>query len=369
MRNILLDQLPDFHRMTRDESNLYEAARMFLDSYEESSERLLRQILAPSCISEIEVLASSLLFVILLNQGRTVDLYRMGFPHNSEEDEFLSMCNKYKSTSHLSPIPHKSPLVENLVGIPVMSIMINNNPIELVFDTGSPYTILSSDTANYCNVQIKSDTTEIINVTGAIMKLNIGKISELIIGNCLFSNIPSLIIPETTVDYSDNFGFKLSGVIGWDVIKQLYWEIDYRNKNILMRKSKASDLEKNMCWDLTPMVKLILNNKVTCLGLDTGANRTKFNKQMSKFVKDIIPRMDSFSGIGQPIPQETAGYNGQKLDILLGNKLITISNAFIYLDKCVSPTMNFTLPGIIGSDIFADAKLILDYPNRYLAID
>ena len=351
-----------------EQTKLYHAAKAFLDADEATAELLAKELYTGAQEARIKDIAVSLLFALLLWQGRFDEMAAYGLPRNDDDAEQIAVYDTrdsdiiYSSNQSEHDMPD-FPLVQ-----PIITVEINGVDIDLIIDTGALITTISQSVAERCGVAVSGTTAEADGAAGNSFQVQLASISEIKVGNLIYTNKQCIIIPDAALYFSDiNDGLQMNGTIGWEIIKLLRWEIDYKNRRVCLQKPQPEDVVKNMCCDFFPMTKITLDNSAEItVGLDTGATYSFFGKEAVDMFPNAIESKRTSGGAGATDGVEEAGYPLPGLRFYHGNAEVKLDNAFMYKDRGYSFAKTFITPGTLGSDIASNRVLVLDYGNRRL---
>lgn len=363
--------ITDFHKedYSEEQKKLYNAVKLFNDSDEKQSETLLRELLSISCNDEIRNTATELLFSILIWQDRFDELNVLGLPRNNEDAEQIEMYDirdtDFLLSSELTATDMpKFPLIQ-----PIMTVQINGKSNNLLIDTGAMFTIVTESVAKYRGLVAEEKTVEAEAATEGTVAMQTARIGELILGKSIIKNKRCMIAPDEAFDFSTVGGPKIDGVIGWEIIKHLYWEIDFQNRTVKVRAPIQENVIRNMCCDFYPMLKIVINGDETIIvGFDTGGDTTYFGKSMVGRFPGAEQSERQMAGVGQSEASENKGYVIPKLPISIGGVQLTLSDAFVHSDREYSQARTLILAGGLGSDAAIGKVLIIDYQNRHMSI-
>jgi clan AA aspartic protease (TIGR02281 family) len=361
--------LADFpeNGLSAEQNKLRLAVKSFLDCDEEKAEELARELLASTC-EEIKDMAYELLFSILIWQDRFGGLKSLGFPRNDDDTEQIEMYDTRDTEFSLSNEISEAEMPEFPMIQPIMTVRINGEDVNLLVDTGAMFTVITQSVADICGIKSEEKSVSADAVTEGSVAAGAARINELRLGKSVIRNKKCLIMPDKALDFSAAGGPKINGMIGWEIIKRLRWEIDYKNRRIRLCAPHKSDANRNMCCDFYPMVRIVVNGEPITAALDTGGNKSYFGKIMVGRFPGAEKDKRQIAGAGQSEAFEYEGYVVPELPIFFNDKQVVLKDAFIHATREFSPSRTFILSGSIGSDIFSDHILTIDFENRHLSI-
>ncbi|MDR1692799.1 MAG: retroviral-like aspartic protease family protein [Oscillospiraceae bacterium] len=354
--------------LSEEQSKLRLVVKSFLECNEEKAEELARELLASARDEEIEKMAYELLFSILLWQDRFDELTSLGFPRNDDDMEQIAMYDTRDAEFLLSHEISEAEMPEFPMIQPIMTVQINGKNVNLLVDTGAMFTVITQSVAELTDSKPEEKSVNADAVTEGSVVTRAAHIKELKLGKSVIRNKRCLIMPDEALDFSAAGGPKINGMIGWEIIKRLQWEIDYKNRRIRLCAPRKSDVDRNMCCDFYPMVRMIVNGEPITAALDTGGNKTNFGKSMVGRFPGAEKDKRQMAGAGQSEASEYEGYVIPELPIFFDDKQIVAKNAFIHTSREFSPARTLLLSGSIGSDLFFDHVLKIDFENRHMSI-
>jgi len=80
------------------------------------------------------------------------------------------------------------------------STMIDGRRTALMIDSGCPYTLIDRGSATRLGLRIRETKSSIIGVTGAAERYGISEVSNLAMGNCIFTNVPVQVANESEIN-------------------------------------------------------------------------------------------------------------------------------------------------------------------------
>lgn len=252
-------------------------------------------------------------------------------------------------------------------GTPIITVNVNGHPEEFWFDTGAEVSVVASDVAKACQVRsLGSTAANAGTATSHRVKVLPAVIEELRFGNVLIKNHPAMVIDRQDLELK-LFGFirimRIRGLIGWDVIRHLDVEIDYKNKMMTIRRPlRRKSVQKNLFWFDGPMVKVRTPDGLILHFLyDTGARVTSISdsilgKLMVENARQSKQRIGGAGGWENITSREIPNF-----DLLIGEYLLNFSTLKTHpIRKQV-----FAQPdGRLGGDIARHGRVRIDAFNN-----
>jgi len=351
-----------------EQKQLHNAAKCFLCADEKNAEQILRNLYGSTQYAEMKNFAVDLLFPLLLWQDRFDELAQFGIPRNNDDQEQINSYNTKNMTSVLSPISKELPMPPAIADLPAVCVQINGVDVELLIDTGALFTMVSESVAKKCGITKSGVSMEAATPLGNSLSTQFALIDSFMVGNCEFKNKSCIVVPDSAYDTGDPDAPTLNGKIGWEIIKNLRWTINYKDRSVCIEASMVCDKPKNMCCDFFPMVNIKINGRNVTMGIDTGAGATQFGNCESSFYD--LEKLEKFTtetfATGTIV--EISGAIIPHIDAQMSGSAFTISNAILYPEREYSLSKTFLQPGVLGSDIVQGKTLVIDYPNRNLSV-
>ena len=267
----------------------------------------------------------------------------------------------------------KCPITLSISGTPMVEVFVNGVKKRFWIDTGAEMSVLASDIAEECKVMELADfPTQIGTSTSNTVGFFPGVVQEFAFGDVLIKNHPVLIIDKKDLEirlFKFFKLFKIDGIIGWNAIREMYWDIDYKNLLMTVKKPvENKQINKNFYWLGAPVVIVQnLQGQSFNFFLDTGANKTSLSSNYINKMK-LIPFDTKTLFIGGAGGTETHKKIGifQNIQLLINKTGFTFSEISANLKK---ESDEFILyDGIIGSDVALKGRMILDFFNGYFDV-
>jgi hypothetical protein len=159
---------------------------------------------------------------------------------------------------------------------------------------------------------------------------------------------------------------KINGTVGWEVICQLKWEIDFNNRKVTLAAPTHEDVIRNMVCDFFPMVTVSVNNKQMTLCLDTGANTTRLGAVLSGYFSEYEESTMETLAAGSERKERV--HVIPEVHFSVGEGAVKLSKVDLAVDNECTKSKFFITPGIIGSDIAMNSIMTIDWFNRHFSI-
>ncbi|MCX7879825.1 MAG: aspartyl protease family protein [Ignavibacteria bacterium] len=165
-------------------------------------------------------------------------------------------------------------------GAIIVPVEINGNLRHFWFDTGTNYTILSSKTAEDCNIlPLTQRKSKALTTTNYKVDVKPSVISSFKLGSMQLLNHPCLIVDDFNLRLrllSSNVPTEIYGIVGWKAIKNAKFVLDYIARRIIIEKPLKLSIAKdrNFFWVGIPIVLSKLDDVNILFAFDLGAEKS-----------------------------------------------------------------------------------------------
>ncbi|MGE5499771.1 MAG: aspartyl protease family protein [Syntrophothermus sp.] len=357
-----------------DQKKTAQAYRAFAEGDEKTAKQIAAQVTASKDSAASEY-SKQLLSYIYFAQSRWSELNRFTEKEQPEDAAQKVLSDAFsklpKEEISLDEKSGRHEISFSSSGTPLIEVEVNGVKKRFWFDTGAGLSVIASDAAEECNViPIGRDTAKSGTATSKEVGFMPAAIREMKFAGLTVKNHPVMIFNKKDLEFK-LLGFitlmKIDGIIGWNLIRQLGWEVDYKNKTILPFTSDktSSASRKNFIWFGYPAVSLSDSSGSELLfGLDTGAKATSLSQYYEVSAGSGTSETKTYGGAG--------GF--EKMEVLnLKNISFNFTGSRVLFPEIYKKNHNFTstvrLHGVIGSDLPRDNRLIIDYPHRSIILE
>lgn len=244
---------------------------------------------------------------------------------------------------------------KGILGLTTIEIFISNRKMRFLLDTGAQVSCLSYPSSiTVESIRKANKKVEVGSANNNISEMEVALIDEVKIGKTKFFNLPVLILEENQLSFS-LFGYKIfqfDGILGWDILSHLDFEIDYKNLEFRIVQSEEEDQIENLITSDFPTV-LVIDEKdeIRTFGLDTGARKSWIN---DKLVEEAGLK------ILKEKKRKTVGIHGKEMNVVkvIQEYKTSLKDSLITLEKIETGFTGFLngyeLDGVFGSDILKD---------------
>lgn len=259
----------------------------------------------------------------------------------------------------------------------IVKTELNNQPLNLILDTGSSYNILFNFPENK---EYVFNQTSKLHITGPGLNKPIeaieSKNNHFKIGDLITNNLGVLIITEGFEDIITQVGLPIHGILGADFFKNNLVEIQYSHKKIIIHKNHSKKLTKYISnFNTLPVTfqenkpfletSISLDNTVKDsmkLLVDTGLSdgvwliEDKLNNITSQTITDFLGQ-----GFGGDIFGKKARFKNISFsNYTLEEPIISFPDSIAFTLKNINKSRN----GSIGGAILKRFTILFDYKNN-----
>ena len=240
----------------------------------------------------------------------------------------------------------------------VVTVLINGQPVRLAVDSGAQRTLISSRKARKIGVG-EVGVIQIQNYNQKTIPGLLSMADSLQLGGLTVRNLPVLV---STINIPG-----VDGLLGWDLLRQFAFTINYSNRQLTVwRSAPDSTLSANLLGGSQPMVLLPgPANSSLLLQVDTGSNE---GLRLSPLGQTKIGPYQTSRKLG------ISSSVGQSARIRWGKH---IKDLTLYVDGKSQPFRRIPLfdtdgmigvfirDGLLGGKAFRTGRLTLDEPNHH----
>ncbi|TMU87157.1 hypothetical protein FGG79_03200 [Bacillus sp. BHET2] len=337
----------------------------------------LKKIYATTDDSSLKSNAANLLFELYFARSEWNQMESEGLldePTIEKSNRIIGKaCNMSDSAEiSFSDQPIRIPMIPSLTGCPTIEVLLNGVKKCFWLDTGAGMSVVSHSLAKECHIDLLEEKEMVVgNSTHLDLTTNLAFIDSIEIMNLQIRRQPALVLSDHLLEIqipNTKEIMAIDGIIGWDVIQHLHLEIDYKQKQVLIKKPACKEpKERNLFFCGAPIVKVSANTQTPLyFGLDTGANKTHFGQPLLTKVDDlqVENRTTHAGGLGDLKEREIKSLEALSVQ-LSPHQNLTFQNVRMMLTDFAT---FFKLDGVFGSDIGKDGRLVIDYVNRVFEV-
>lgn len=249
-----------------------------------------------------------------------------------------------------------------------LDIVINNELVTVMFDTGATMTVLKESTVNMIKAETTDNSLKAGGSAGNSIEYKTVLISKILLGSNTIFDKEIIVAPDEAFDFGlDDKGnkFEAQGLLGWDIISLFKWTISKETQLITIEKSFYRDVVHNLSWNNFPLIKVNLEKQPMLLGFDSGHTDTILGMNIIDKLDKLEKVIDSTVGVDGTLNEDA--YITKKFSFTIGKTSILLKN-IIVLKRNIFGQACPDMMGLLGIDIIQGRKWILDYPNQIFEI-
>jgi predicted aspartyl protease len=226
-------------------------------------------------------------------------------------------------------LPLKKDLA-NLLNIPVI---LKNDTIDFVFDTGANMSVIDKSHATEYGLKIIGKDIIVGGSTGKYTKAEIG-LSDISLGNIHIKNCVFIILPDSDLSFNNGM-YKIKGIIGFPIMYALNEFIVKNDSSVIFPLNYDEKIVRNMAFDELYVVAMaVYKNDTLPFHFDSGANTTDlFSSFYKKYKQEITSNCKK-----ETVTIESVGGAVKSEVYILDSAAFTIGNSSYTLKSLNVPT-------------------------------
>ncbi len=269
----------------------------------------------------------------------------------------------------IEPVYAKLEMQIGPTGSPLVPVMINGQKRWFWFDTGAALSVISAQLADSLGVESLGGAADLATSNKNMVSSSFGYVQDFEVGSLKLKNHAVFLIDEQQLQFTlnDESTMRIEGILGWNAIRLLRWELDYQHgvcQNGPSVPSRAS--EYNFYWMGYPLVRLWHPSGTPLLfGLDTGSNNTSVQEPYFEKVDPGPYKMEevTIGGAGGKETFETKVV--KRLNLRLRDYIFQLKDSQMEKEE---HAFFVQTDGTIGSDMMLGSNIIIDFPASFFNI-
>lgn len=294
---------------------------------------------------------------------RTHVQYQLFLKELQQQMDTLTIARKELSQSEIEvkirqeELEFSLPLYRNIFGLYLCDVKVNNTPCRFIIDTGAQISSLRYDKMKRLNIEPTNGKIEIGAASGTHKELHGCVLDSFVFGSMTYEHLPVLCLDKD--DFSMRFGeidiIQFDGILGWDILRNLDFELDNVSKQIKVLKNKFKFSYQNMVSGMFPifLVKDEYGNLLK-MGFDSGSKRSWFSKESAERLKYPM------SGTIQAMGFGVHGVESMQLALYSKGEFY-VFKAHIAIHNIMSGNCNIlpdiVVDGVFGNEIFKNRRI------------
>ena len=251
------------------------------------------------------------------------------------------------------------PLKRNIFGLYTIPVMVNHVQCQFIVDTGAQISGIREKRAKQLMLPNTKGFLSIGSITGSMKKMKGLNVDALQVGALEFRN--KAVVQLTEQDFSLRFGkmdlFTFDGIIGWDILRTLDFELDDISKRFIVLKNRLHISHPNMLRGSFPCFIVTHPDGGTSLyGFDSGSRVSWIGENAITAHNYTITKETNGLGFG------VHGMEKMEMKVVEHCKLY-LDKARIELFQTMSGRTNlfpgFTFDGVFGNEICKGRRIRL----------
>lgn len=249
------------------------------------------------------------------------------------------------------------PMKRSILGFYLITVLVDGKPCRFVIDTGAQISSIRSSMLSSLQLVSLPGSMSIGSVGGKEEKLSSYLVKELQIGSLLVHHLPMVALATQELQLRfGNMEFALfDGILGWDILSQLDFELDDVGKQMKLLKNVYRLPYPNMVKAMFPifLVKDRSHNLLT-LGFDSGARYSWMKEESMKSYGYDLSAEAGVVGLGVHGLEEMKVKMISEMELYLFKAKMRLSHVHTGRTN-IFPTV--TLDGILGNEIFRNRRI------------
>lgn len=242
----------------------------------------------------------------------------------------------------------------NMIGMAFVSVVIDHHMYRFLLDTGAQVSCVHK---KHLKDYHKRYGIDVADASGKTSNMSLSIIDELQVLNVQLHQWP-IIVLENNTSFSSPFGaewLNFDGIIGWDILRHLDFEIDYKHQIIRSIHDVPEQYEKNMISMASPSIVVTSSEgHLLVFSLDTGSKTSWLNKRLLRTENLEV------SGTKEQNNLTVHGIHKQKINVIKSFKIYVQNKALHYQNIKISDHSilnGSAYDGIIGYDAIKHHKI------------
>lgn len=270
-----------------------------------------------------------------------------------ESQRFRDIIEKYPDSkiekTDKNQVVKLKKLIFNMI---TCNLEINNKIVTVLIDTGAEVSAFTDRLLMSINAELKQEEkVKVGSSNGSKAEMQVALVSKISIGDTNIINLPVLAIDKKQLSFSilGYTLFKVDGILGWDVLSQLDFEVDYKKLELRIMQDIEEDSIANLVKSSFPVILLLDKyGEIRAFGLDTGARKSWLNKNLIEKAELVIRKNKK---------QKILGVHGKEIEtvsIIKGYEVMLkdTSISFVNINTGYTKLLNnYEFDGVLGADV------------------
>lgn len=252
-------------------------------------------------------------------------------------------------------------LKKNVLGMLTVEVFVNDKKRTFLLDTGAQVSCTYlRHVVDDNEITVSREKIEVGSAFGRKSEMEVCYAHSFEFCEMKILNLPMLVLNENQLSFS-LFGkniLDVEGILGWDILKLLDFEIDYTNLSFKILNHIEKESASNFIKSDFPIVLVTdANDKILKFGIDTGSRKSWLNKNFVEKNNIDILHNKIKNVYGAHGFEKQAVHIIQEYKIKLNDKIIILKNVQTGFTGFLS---GLELDGVLGIDVFKQTNLIIE---------
>ncbi|MCH4886416.1 hypothetical protein EZV73_02495 [Acidaminobacter sp. JC074] len=258
------------------------------------------------------------------------------FYHMLEEFPPLKIIKSYHKTYPIELYPS---------GI-MLDVRINSKPFKFLVDTGAQVSCIHEKHLSDEGMVASSKHLDIGDAFGTLNDMKLAYAKSASILNMKIENLPLLVIKNHPLLIGAD------GIIGWDILSLLDFELDLVNKEIKMIE-KEKDIVNFPKSKFPLLLVYDLSKQVRVFGIDTGAKKSWIHERLIESNKLSLASSKNVRSRGINGMVKRRVLLVKDYQVIIDNHMVTFENIATGFTALLG---DYELDGVLGRDILLSSK-------------
>jgi hypothetical protein len=259
------------------------------------------------------------------------------------------------------PIDSRVSISRDMAGLMNVPVIINNDTIDFVFDTGANVSVIVKSLAEKYGIRIQEGKALVGTSTGKTIEGEIGLL-DLQLGNIEVKNSVFIVFPDSALSFANGI-YKIRGVIGFPIMYAFQEFIIKDDQFLLIPQKSEVSANRNFALDGSfPVIRVTYKNDTLPFHFDSGANITDltslfFNTYKNEIVGTCRKEKRTTGGAGGTAESEI--YILDSMNLAAGNSECKLDSLRIFTKDLMGGYVKYQY-GNLGQDYinkFSEMKI------------
>lgn len=284
-------------------------------------------------------------------------LHRENMCYDESTKAFQDIIKKYPPTRVNQSKRTATVQTRKYRGLMLMEVIIHRRTYEMLIDTGAQVTLLSKEILEEVGVRQEAiDMVPVGDSNDASYHLPVTCIDTLAFGPVQVEHLPVILMPgPLEFKKAGVTFFKVDAVLGWDVLRHLDFELDYKMEELRLVEAEEGEEGAPLLNIDFPSI-LIRDSKehIRAWALDTGGKSSWINGRLISKLNLTVGKMKETETFGLHGGEKKTVEVIDHLDIQLYDKVIHYKN----IKTGATGMLNhYEYDGVIGNNVLREACL------------